>query len=142
MVIHIGKFLTVQIHLDFCKLRDMNQYKLLVDSLKLLGLSYNEQKSFLPDFVGDNIQDDVVSEFDNAFRLLPQLMDDNKLSYLAVNKILSCFIAMDMNISNTDLTDESFKSGESWERVRELAREALEEMGESLVAPENIILID
>lgn len=120
----------------------MNQYKLLVDSLKLLGLSYKEQKSFLPDFVGDNIQDDVVSEFDNAFMLLPQLMDDNKLSYLAVNKILSCFIAMEMNISNTDLTDESFKSGEPWERVRELARDALEEMGESLAPPENMILDD
>jgi len=113
----------------------MSQYKLLVDSLKLLGMSYEEQKSFLPDFIGDNIQDDVVSDFYNAFVLLPQLMDGNKLSYLAVNKILHCFVTMDMNISNLNLTDGAFEFGEEWERVRRLAREALEEMGESSTAP-------
>jgi hypothetical protein len=117
----------------------MDEYKLLVDSLRLIGLSYKNQKDFLPDFVGDNVQDDVVSEFDNAFKLVPRLMDANKLSYLAVNKILSCFILMDVNVSNPDITAEDFKYDESWERVRKLAREALEAMGETLVPTMNSI---
>jgi len=120
----------------------MNQYKLLVDSLRLLGLSYVEQKHFLPDFIGENIQDDVVSDFYNAFILIPQLMEKNKLSYQAVQKTLNCFIYMDMNLSNTDLTDDSFKNGESWEKVRNLAKEALKEMKEPLTPPDNMILDD
>jgi len=115
----------------------MNQYKLLVDSLKLVGSSYKDQKDFLPDFVGDNIQDDVVSEFDNAFKLVPQLMEAKRLSYLSVKKILSCFILMDINVSNPDMTADAFKSDKSWDRVRKLAREALEEMGEPITPPGN-----
>ena len=60
-------------------------------------------------------------------------MDANELSYAAVNKILSCFILMDFNVSNPYITDEDFIHGESWERVRKLAREALEVMGETLI---------
>lgn len=120
----------------------MSQYNFLVNSLKLVALPFEKQKTLLPDFIGDNIQNDIVTEFDNAFRLLPQLMDENKLSYLAVKEILSCYILMDLNVHNTDMTDESFKSDELWDKVRTLAGEALKEMGESLEPPQNIILED
>lgn len=120
-----------QILIDFQQNRiKMDQYKILVDSLKLVGLSFKEQKRYLPDFVED-VQEDVISEFDSAFKLIPQLMDANKLSYKAVSKILSCYILIDMNLDREDLTSQSFEYDESWEKVRELAKEALREMGES-----------
>lgn len=116
----------------------MNQYKILVNSLKLLSLSYEKQRYFLPDFVGDDvIQDDVVSEFCDAIRLLPQLMDRHEVSYLTVNIILRCYLWVDDNVFDDSLTVESFKNGEKWNRVRRLAREALKEMGEALTPPED-----
>jgi len=112
----------------------INQYKLLVNSLKLLGISYEEQVSFLPDYA--DIKDDVVSEFINAFYLVPQLMEKNKLSYKAVNKILYCYVLLELNLSIEERsTDSAFETHESWEQVRVLAREALTEMGESIEAP-------
>lgn len=100
-----------------------------------MALSYEEQREVLPDFVEDNIEEDVVSVFDNAFKLVPQLMDEEKLSYKAVGKIISCFVLMDLNISNTDLNEDAFKHNELWVRVRTLAKEALIEMNEPLTRP-------
>lgn len=115
----------------------MSQYSLLVNSLKLLGLPYEDQRKILPDFVG-NIQDDVVSEFDNAFMLLPQLMDQKKVSCEAVKSILSCYILIEMNVSNPELPERAFENHDSWNRVRSLAEQALNIMGEKLTYPENI----
>jgi len=115
----------------------MSQYSLLVNSLKLLGLPYEDQRKVLPNFVG-NIQDDVVSEFYNAFILLPQLMEQEKISYEAVKSILNCYILMEMNISNPELPEGAFENHDSWNRVRSLAKQALNIMGEKLTCPENI----
>jgi len=115
----------------------MSQYSLLVNSLKLLGLPYEDQRNILPDFV-DNIQDDIVSEFDNAFMLLPQLMEQNKVSYEAVKLILSCYILMKINVSNSELSERAFENHESWERIRNLAKQALDEMKEGLTYPYNV----
>ncbi len=116
-----------------------SDYNFLVNSLKLLSLSYKDQVKCLPDFIGDSIQDDVISEFDNAFKLIPQLMSENKLSYVAVKEILSCYILIDMNINNMDMNDESFKSAGAWNKVRRLAKDVLKEMEEPLSFPDNII---
>ena len=118
------------------------QYKLLVNALKLVALPYEEQKSFLPDFVGDNIQNDVVSDFDIAFEMVPKLMDKNMLSYLAVKKILRCYILIGINVATPSMTLESFKSHKLWESVRLYAREALQEMGESPTLPDEMYFDD
>ena len=115
----------------------MSKYSLLVNSLKLLGLPYEDQRKILPDFVS-NIQDDVVSEFENAFMLLPQLMEQNKVSFEAVKSILNCYILMGMNISNPELPERAFERHESWERIRKSAKQALDEMNEELTYPNNI----
>lgn len=112
----------------------VNQYKLLVDSLKLLGLSYEEQERFLPNYA--DIKDDVVSEFVNAFYLVPQLMEKNELSYQSVTKVLYCYVLLEMNLSIEErATDLAFKTHESWEQVRDMAQKALAEMGESIESP-------
>ena len=111
----------------------MNQYQLLIDSLRLMSLSYEDQVKVLPDFVSRNVdtmQDDIVSNFCDAFSLFPQLMETNTLPYLAVKKILYCFNLVELNISRTDIVYEDFKSSTPWEGVRQLAKEALEAMSE------------
>jgi len=112
----------------------LNQYKILVDALKLTGLSFEKQKEFLPEYA--NIKDDVVSVFVNAFYVLPQLMDRQEVSFGAVNKILHCYVQMDLNLSIEErASDTAFANHKAWEQVRELAIEALKEMGEPIEAP-------
>ena len=101
-----------------------NQQKLLIDSLKNLGLSYQEQEKIFPDFV--DIMDEILSDFDNAFRLLPEIMDKKAISYNAVRSILYCHNLIELNLSITErITDESFESGECWQLVRNYANESL-----------------
>ncbi len=107
----------------------MYKYKTLVESLNLLRLSYKEQRNVVPDFIV-NIQDDIVSDFYNAFILLPQIMEQKKVSFKAVQLILECYVQVDLNISNMELTYGSFQNHPLWQRVRQLATEALIEMKE------------
>ncbi len=112
----------------------VNQYKILVDALKLMGLSYEEQKKFLPEYA--DIKEDVVSVFINALYILPQLMDRQEISYGAVNKILHCYVQMDLSLSIEERSsDSAFANHEAWGQIREFAREALLEMGEPIEAP-------
>ncbi len=112
----------------------INQYKILVDALKLMGLPFDEQKRFLPKYA--DIKDDVVSVFINAFYIMPQLMDRQEISYSAANKILHCYVQMDLSLSIEErATDSAFANHEAWEQIRELARESLKEMGEPIETP-------
>ncbi|MEM6376683.1 MAG: hypothetical protein AAF705_00590 [Bacteroidota bacterium] len=115
----------------------MSHYSLLVNSLKLLNLPYEDQRKILPDFVSD-IQDDIVSDFDNSFMLLPQLTEQEKVSYEAVKLILNCYVLIEMNLSNPELPERAFENHKSWARVRDLAKQALSEMKEELSHPDNI----
>ncbi len=102
------------------------EYKqsLLIDSLKNLSKSYEEQINLFPDYV--DVFDEILSDFGNAFLLLPSLMEARIVSYEAVINILKCNNLIDLNLSNeTKLTDESFENDNSWNLVRELALNAL-----------------
>ncbi|HUM66542.1 MAG TPA: hypothetical protein PLV32_11875 [Chitinophagaceae bacterium] len=111
------------------------QYKSLVEGLKLLASSYEDQKSYLPDFV--NLKDEVIAIFGDAFLLMPQLIEQDFLSKNAIASILRCFNWMELTTRNEDISDlESFKNHESWQKVRELAMEALEDMNEEKGKPD------
>lgn len=111
------------------------QYKSLVESLRLLASSYENQLDYLPDFV--NIQDEVVATFGDAFLLLPQLIEGNFLSMKAIASIVRCFNWMDMTVRNDSVSDlESFKSHETWQKVRSFADMALEDMEEEKKRPD------
>ena len=45
---------------------------------------------------------------------------------------------MKINISNSELSESAFENHESWERIRNLAKQALDEMKEELTYPDNI----
>ena len=96
------------------------QYKLLINSLILLGSSFEEQSKYLPKFV--DIQDDVVSGFENAFSLLPQLIENNMLSTDSIVSILRLYNRIQWCSNNIDFDDFS---NTEWNKVREMARETL-----------------
>ena len=108
------------------------QLNLLKESVELLSLSYEKQRSALPDFVED-IMMDIVDDFLNAFYLIPQLIDKGLLSEKALQKIVSCYVQVRINIEHAEWSKaEAFKSHESWGWVRELANESLDELRKSL----------
>lgn len=112
------------------------QYKSLVESLRLLASSYENQVNYLPDFA--NIQDEVVATFGDAFLLLPQLIESNLLSMKAIASIVRCHNWMDIAVRDESISSdlESFKSHESWQKVRSLAATALEMMKEEKKKPD------
>jgi len=105
-------------------------YKVLLETLRLTALPYEGQKKLLPDFAV--VQDEVVNDFDNAFAILPDLVEADRLSLKAIATILRCFnmietIRREVNMQDTEAIKDHFL----WNEVRELARQALDHMGES-----------
>lgn len=101
-----------------------NKLSLLRNSLVRLSKPYKEQLAIFPDYA--DAFDEVISDFDNAFRLLPSLMEAKKVSYEAVIDILKCNNLIVLNLSIEEMqTDESFESDDAWNLVREYATRAL-----------------
>ena len=112
-----------------------SQYKSLVESLLLLASSYEQQQSYLPDFV--IVQDEVVGTFYDAFLLLPEIIEAGLLEKSSIASILRCFNWIDVAIRNEDTSNtESFKSHDIWHKVRHLADQALIDMKESKKEPD------
>lgn len=111
------------------------QYKSLVESLRLLAGSYENQLRYLPEFV--DVKDEVIAVFSDAFLLLPQLIEGGFLSIKAIASIVRCFNWMDMALRNESMSDlESFKGQDIWQKVRLLADKALEDMEEEKKKPD------
>ncbi|WP_288438503.1 hypothetical protein [uncultured Chryseobacterium sp.] len=108
-----------------------NQYKKIIESLKLLASSLEEQEKYLPDFA--DIPDDVTSSFENAFLLLPSLVENNKFSNASIASILRLNNKVQWCLRNIDLDD--FSNSE-WNKVREMAKNTLQIMGESFGKPD------
>lgn len=101
-----------------------NKLSILKGGLNNLSKPYREQLVSFPDFV--DVFDEVISDFDNAFRLLPTLMDERIISYEAVREILKCYNFIELNLSIEERkTDESFEFDEAWNLVREYATNAI-----------------
>lgn len=107
------------------------QYKRVVESLKLLSASEKQQEEYLPEFA--DIPDDVTSSFENAFLLLPQLIDSNKFSNSSIASLLRLHNKLQWCLRNIDLDDFS---NEEWNNVRVLAKETLQIIGESFEKPD------
>lgn len=104
-----------------------NEYKSLVESLKLLACSYDEQKSSLPDFV--DVQDDVLNTFYESFLLLPPLIEGSYISMRAIAAIIrlnNWIILTEQDQSLMNLA--AFKESPEWNKARALARIALDEL--------------
>lgn len=107
------------------------QYKIVIENLKLLASSLEEQESFLPDFA--DVSDDVISSFENAFLLLPAIIESNKLTNESIASVLRLNNKVQWCLRNIDLDD--FSNAE-WNKVREMARDTLQVMGETIEKPD------
>jgi hypothetical protein len=106
-------------------------YRIVTESLKLLASSLEEQERYLPEFA--DVPDDVVSSFENAFLLLPALIENNKFSNNSIASLLRLYNKMQWCLRNLDLDDFS---NVEWNRVRKMARDTLQIMGESTGKPD------
>lgn len=105
------------------------QYESLVESLKLLASAYENQRSYLPDYV--IVQDEVIALFEDAFLLLPQIIEAELVDRQSIASIIRCYNFMNLAIRNSKTSDlEIFKSHENWQKVRNLAGQALIDMKE------------
>lgn len=111
------------------------QYKSLTESLRLLRSTYEEQQTYLPNFV--MVRDETIAIFEDAFLLLPQIIEAELVDKKSTASIVRCFNLMGMALRNNETSDlESFKNHKIWQRVRNLADQALDDMKESKGKPD------
>ncbi len=101
---------------------------ILKEGLKLISLEIEELKVKLPDFV-DDIIDDISNQFHDSYILIPQLMDENLLSFDAVKHILHVHVRLESNWQDEKLTTlKAFTEDKNWKFIREHAKAALLEI--------------
>lgn len=114
-----------------------NQYKKIIESLKLLSLPFDEQEKCFPEFV--DVPFEVIDTFENAILQLPILIEfgcfDNKIiaSLLRLQNLINLILN---NPMFKDLDSEQFRIDEEWRKVRVMARDTLQIMGEPLGKPD------
>ena len=108
-----------------------NHYRIVIESLKLLASSLEEQESYLPDFA--DVPDDVISSFENAFLLLPVLVERNELTKESIVSILRLNNKVQWCLRNLDLDDFS---NTEWNNIREMAKDTLQVIGEPAGKPD------
>ncbi len=111
------------------------QYKSLVESLRLVAAPKEQQVSALPDFVV--VTDEVAMTFGDAFLLAPQLVRGG----LVTDEAFQALARLDEWLERmpTDGSISSLHSLENhpfWRRSRELATNALFQLKESLGPPD------
>lgn len=106
-------------------------YKRVAESLRLLAASLEQQRAYLPEFA--DVPDDVTSSFENAFLLLPQLIESNKFSNNSIASLLRLYNKMQWCLRNIEMDD--FSNSE-WDKVRKLAKETLHLIGETPGKPD------
>ena len=114
----------------------LNQYKKIIECLKLLSLSFEEQKTYFPEFV--EVPFEIIDTFDNAVLQLPNLVEIGRLDNKAIASLLRLQNMMNFTSSNPkfkDLEDEQFRMSDEWNKVREMARDTLQIMGEPIGKP-------
>lgn len=112
-----------------------DQYRLLVDALRLVAASSEEQLSRLPGFVC--VTDEVVTLFADAYLLVPQLERVGKLSPEAARALRRLDDFFESMPEDESLADPASLSSHSfWSRARALASRALEQLGEEERSPD------
>lgn len=113
-------------------------YKKVTEALKLLSLNFDEQKEYFPDFV--DIPFEILDTFENAFLLLPQLLESNKIEYTVVPNLLRLHNFISWELKNPEFENlevEKLCSSVDWNRIRDLSKEILKIMGDSIEKPDS-----
>lgn len=112
-------------------------YKQISESLKLLVLPYEEQKSYFLDFV--DLPFELLDTYHNAFLLIPNLIENKYYDYDVIANLirLENIITFTINNPSFDSMDETVLIGnEDWNRIRNLSKEILKQMNEPIEKPD------
>jgi hypothetical protein len=113
-------------------MEDLIRYnKKIIESVKLLSLSYDEQREYFPNFVDTPFE--ILDTFENAFLLLPQLVENNFFNNSSVANILRIHNLVAYILRNVDLEDIQ---SPQWAKLKVLANEAVIVMGEKIEKPD------
>lgn len=113
-------------------------YKKLIESLKLLSMPYDEQKTYFPSFV--DLPFELSDTYHNAFLLLPQLIEGYMFSYKTIANLLrleNMLNSLNNNLLFKELEDETFLENKEWNLIRIFSREILLTQGESCEKPDS-----
>ncbi|REJ94637.1 MAG: hypothetical protein DWQ35_07860 [Planctomycetota bacterium] len=110
------------------------QYHSLVESVRLIAASKEEQLSALPDFV--SATDEIAGCYGDAYLLVPQLVRGGLIRVEAVESLkrLDDWFE-DMPVDGSIASVASLDTHEFWERARQLAADALSKLGEDKRPP-------
>ena len=113
-------------------------YKKLIEALKLISISFEEQKKYFPDFV--DVPFEVLDTFENAFYLLPEILETNKINYNVIPNILRIHNLIYLGIFDADfdsLSYEELYNSSEWNRMIVLSKDILKMMNIPLEKPDN-----
>lgn len=111
-------------------------YNTIVDSIKFLALPASGQKELLPSYV--DVPFEVLDSFENAFLLLPQLVERSFFSNTALASILRLHTMVRMAGSHLEEIDPDGMNRTDHpilDEIREAARRILVLLNEPIVAP-------
>jgi len=110
------------------------QYQFLIESLRLVAASPEEQVNALPDFVC--VADEIATTFGDAFLLVPQLEQADLVSKAAVEVLRRLDSLFESGEGVEELAEpEMLRTHESWAEARRLAGEALDALEEERRLP-------
>ncbi len=108
----------------------------LKESTQALALPYEEQVQVFPSFV--LITDELVLEYDEAFRFIDEMVLKNlitKKDKVFFEKIDQYSQYLSDNFTDLFLNEDSLKTDLKWEKMRELAKQALKNMNWEICRP-------
>lgn len=111
-------------------------YKMAIESVKLIALPYHEQKKCFEEFVDAPFE--VLDVYHNTMVQLPKLVEEGKFSNCVLANLLrinNLIVFTSSNPMLKDLDEEQFSKSVEWNRIRELAKETLQLMGEKVERP-------
>ncbi|MEG1592637.1 hypothetical protein [Chryseobacterium sp.] len=89
----------------------------------MMSLGYELQKKSLPSYV--IVADEVISDFENSFLLMPQIVDNEMISFKNIALILELYNKTQWCLRNLGMDD--FDNDE-WNLVREMAKNTSEQL--------------
>lgn len=103
------------------------QYQILINALKNLASPYDKQITSFPDFAV--VTDELVNDFDDAYRLVPQLKELGLIS----DKAESLLVDIDKIIQEMEKQEElwghnGLRNSPLWEECRRIAQVILIEL--------------
>lgn len=106
---------------------DIDQLNMLKEALLQLSKSPEDLRKMIPDFVVD-LEEDIISDFDNAFVVLSSILRKYTLSYESIVTILEINNMINIAMKKKDVPEDFFNNSYLWVEIRKKSAQVLEEL--------------